>query len=76
MSGAAGYSIELTLRNYYLCAEPHSLSRREMSEMFTSVLKGSAFDWLLNNFSIEMAYADTANAMIEQYIRHIRMPYY
>ena len=66
-SEAADDSIELALRDYYLCAKPHSLSSREMSEMFTSVLKGSTLDWFLNNLSIEIPYSDIADAMIEQY---------
>ena len=66
-SEATDDSIELTLRDYYLSAKAHSLSSHEMSEMFTSALKRSALDWLLNNFSTEMAYSDIADAMIEQY---------
>ena len=35
--------------------------------MFTSVLKGSALDWFLNNLSRDMMHSDIADAMIQQY---------
>ena len=38
-----------------------------MSEMFTSVLKGSALNWFLNNLNIEIAYSDIADAKIQNY---------
>ena len=43
-----------------------------MSEMFTSVLRGSALDWFLNNLSIEISYSDIAIAVIQRYnLQHL-----
>ena len=38
-SGAQDDCIEMTLRNYYVCAKVYSLFSRKISEIFTGVLK-------------------------------------
>lgn len=59
--------IDMTLRDYNVCARQHRLSARQKAEFFINVLSSPARTFFFNNARNDMTFEEMANMMVREY---------
>ena len=66
-TGDLSQSIEMTLRDYNVCARQHRLSIRQKADFFINVLSGPARTFFFNNARDDMSFEEMARMMVREY---------
>lgn len=71
-TGELKESIELTSRDYTVCALQHRLTASQKAEYFVKILDGLARTFFFNNASEDLSYDNIEKLMLDEYNRNAR----
>ena len=66
-TGDMNQSIELTIRDYNVCARQHKLSQKQKADFFVNVLADPARTFFFNNARDDMTFDEMARMMVKEY---------
>ena len=66
-TGALTQTIEMTLRDYNICARQHRLTQSQKADYFVNILDGPARTFFFNNSSESMPFEEMAEMMIGEF---------